>query len=120
MNNKLVEEAINWFNANKAKNEAQSAERKALEQAKKAYGDLKEPIEIETESGVKLSIGYVDTESEVIDAKKFFERNPELFWQLVEVPKTNAIKEVGDKEVALCSVTRVKNDFKIQKIKKDA
>jgi hypothetical protein len=113
----VLAKALQWLDANTAKNAATSDERKAAEQLQKLVAvDSVKSVEINP--NLDLSIGWQDVPSEEIDPKLLFEKHPDKFWELVSVPKTNCIASLGEKETAKLMRTKTENKFKIQKVKK--
>jgi hypothetical protein len=125
---KINKLGVEWFNANRDKNDGANRERKAKEQLQKEviqYNDsipvhLKSnrPVSIEISDTVELEVGVETWPDEEIDAKKLFQENPDLFWSLCSIPKGAVISAIGEKGAAKLMRTVSKTDFKIRKVKK--
>lgn len=111
--------ALDYFNGNQDKNAGAKAERKAKEQLELEMVNYGETHVTKISDRMYLEMGFVNTEKEEIDPKVFFEKHPELFWELCNIPKTAVSGILGDKEVALCSRTVTQHEFKIVKHKSD-
>jgi hypothetical protein len=112
----FTKHALDWVDQNKIKNKAISAERKAAEQLKKIVASGTKELDLNDKE--KLVVGFMDTQSEEIDPKALFKKDPDLFWELVFVAKGRVEAALGDKEAAKLSRTVTKNDFKVKKEKK--
>lgn len=108
-----------WYQANADKNAAQNLEKKTQETLAIELANEGELFTHKLSNGSFLQLGFVDDEKEEIDPKKMLEKHPELFWQLVSVPKTAVAQKLGDKEVAVLSRVVKVNSFKIKKHKTD-
>jgi len=114
---KLDQALLDYYNGNLKKNEGAKEERKAKDKVKLLYGDNKEAYTLAISNTISLQVATITEDTEEIDPKLLFEKNPKAFWELVTVPKTNAIARLGAVDAAL--VTRVvpKTELKIKKIK---
>ena len=111
--------AHDYFDGNQKKNAGATIERnakKALETELVNYG---EPFIAKINDHAYLEMGFMDDESEEIDPKLFLKNHPDLFWELVSVPKTAVLAKLGDKEVAKNSRIVHTHTFKVKKHKSD-
>ena len=106
-----------YFDGNAKKNEGATEERKAKTALENELANFGENVIVKINDKAYLEMGYTDTEKEEIDPKKFLENHPDLFWDLVSIPKTAVQAKLGDKEVALNSRTVHGHEFKIIKHK---
>lgn len=114
---KLDKALTDYYNGNLKKNEGAKEERKAKDKVKLLYGDTKEAYTLAISNTISLKVETVTEDIEEIDPKLLFKTNPKAFWDLVTVPKTNAVAMLGAADAA--RVTRVvpKTELKIKKIK---
>lgn len=105
-----------WFNANSRKNEANNEEKKLREQLEKALAD-KGIQSFPISESMTLDMGWRTVEDEEVDVQKLFKENPNLFWTLCSVSKTELVKQIGAKDAAKFTRPLKKNVFKIDKKK---
>lgn len=112
---------VDWFNANQDKNAAATRERNANKELEALFVDngVKESVVHRVGDRQFLEAAIVAVESEEIDPRSLFEKDPEMFWKLVKVPKTEAIKQMGELAVAKVSRVVTTEAFKITKHKTD-
>lgn len=111
--------AHEYYDGNQKKNAAAKIERnatKALETELLNYG---ENVTVKINDHMYLEMGYMDDEKEEIDPKKFFEEYPEMFWQIVSVPKTVVVAKLGEMVAAKTARVVKTRGFKINKHKSD-
>lgn len=114
--NAIIEAGLEWIEGNAKKNEGAREERYAKNKLSLLVKG--ESITIEIDPHLDLIIGVQTDETEEIDAKLLFDKNPDAFWSLVDIPKTAAIALLGEAAVAKISRPLTKITYKVKKQKK--